>query len=188
METAKQRIKTADIVFIALFAALMAVCSWISIPTVIPFTLQTFGVFMAVGVLGGKRGTIAVLVYILLGAVGIPVFANFTGGPGALFGPTGGYIVGFLLSALVMWVMELIPGKKALVRILSMVVGLFVCYALGTVWFMVVYGRQTGPIGLAAALGMCVVPFIIPDLAKLVLAFILSGRLRKYVPVSRTDS
>lgn len=104
--------KTYDLVYIAVFAVLMAVCSWISVPTAVPFTLQTFAVFMAVGVLGGRRGTMSVALYIILGAVGVPVFAGMTGGIGILTGTTGGYIVGFLFSALVMWAMEKIPGKK----------------------------------------------------------------------------
>ena len=124
---AVQRSKTYDIVYIAVFAVIMAICSWISIPAAVPFTLQTFGVFIAAGVLGGKRGTLSVLVFILLGAVGIPVFANFSGGIGVLVGPTGGYIIGFLFSALVMWAMEKLPGKKSIMQIVSMVVGLVVC-------------------------------------------------------------
>ena len=79
--------KTYDLAYIAIFAVLIAICSWISIPMTVPFTLQTFGVFIAAGVLGGKRGTLSVLVFILLGAVGIPVFANFSGGIGVLVGP-----------------------------------------------------------------------------------------------------
>ena len=71
------KFRTIDLVFIAVCAALMAVCSWISIPTTVPFTLQTFAVFFAVYFLGGKKGTISVLIYILLGAVGVPVFAGF---------------------------------------------------------------------------------------------------------------
>lgn len=94
--TTMQQNKTRDIVFIGIFAALIAICSWISIPTTVPFTLQTMGVFTAVGLLGGKRGSLAVLVYILLGLVGLPVFAGFSGGVGVLFGTTGGYIIGFL--------------------------------------------------------------------------------------------
>ena len=82
METKKM--KTLDMVYIALFACLMAICAWISIPGQIPFTLQTMGVFLAVGLLGGKRGTVAVLVYILMGAVGLPVFSGFAGGLGKL--------------------------------------------------------------------------------------------------------
>lgn len=173
--------KTYDLVYIGVFAVLMAICSWISIPTAVPFTLQTFGVFMAVETLGGKRGTMAVLLYMLLGAVGIPVFAGMTGGIGILTGTTGGYIVGFLFSALVMWGMEKLPGKKSVIRILSMAVGLLVCYAFGTAWFMVVYTRTSGAVGLAAVLGWCVIPFIIPDMIKIVLAYGLSGKLKKYV-------
>ena len=176
------RSKTYDMAYIAIFAVLMAICSWISIPMAVPFTLQTFGVFMAVGVLGGKRGTFAVLIYILLGAVGVPVFAGFSGGIGVLLNTTGGYIVGFLFSALVMWGMETLWGKKPVVQIASMLVGLIVCYALGTIWFMVVYARNTGAVGLGTVLGWCVIPFIIPDLIKIALAFVLSRRLRTYVP------
>ena len=161
-------------VYIAVFAVLIAICSWISIPTTVPFTLQTFAVL-----LGGKRGSMAVLIYILLGAVGIPVFAGFSGGFGILLGQTGGYIVGFLFSALLMWLMEALLGKKTWVLGLSMVLGLIVCYAIGTVWFMVVYARNSGAVGLATVLGWCVIPFIIPDLIKIVLALALSKRLGK---------
>ena len=166
---AASRSKTYDIVYIAVFAVLMAVCSWISIPAQVPFTLQTFGVFVAVGVLGGKRGTLAVLVYILLGTV-----------VGALLGNSGGYIIGFLFSALVMWGIEKAFGRKPVVRIIGMVLGLIVCYAFGTAWFMVVYARTTGAVGLATVLGWCVIPFIIPDLVKIALAYIVSGKVRKY--------
>ena len=178
---AVQRSKTYDIVYIAVFAVIMAICSWISIPAAVPFTLQTFGVFIAVGVLGGKRGSLSVLVFILLGAIGSPVFANFSGGIGVLAGPTGGYIIGFLFSALLMWAMEKLPGKKSVMQIVSMIAGLSVCYAFGTVWFVIVYGRMNGPIGFTAALASCVVPFIIPDIIKIALAYVLSRKLRKYV-------
>ena len=97
---AATRSKTYDIVYIAVFAVIMAICSWISIPAAVPFTLQTFGVFVAVGVLGGKRGTLSILVFILLGAIGVPVFAGFSGGIGVLAGTTGGYIIGFLIVIL----------------------------------------------------------------------------------------
>ncbi|MGN0376149.1 MAG: biotin transporter BioY [Suilimivivens sp.] len=175
--------KTYDMVYIAVFAVLMAICSWISIPMTVPFTLQTFAVFLAVGVLGGKRGSMAVLIYILLGAVGIPVFAGFQGGIGVILGNTGGYIIGFIFSALVMWAMERLLGKKTWVLALSMVLGLIVCYAIGTVWFMVVYAKNSGAVGLATVLGWCVIPFIIPDLVKIVLALLLSKRLAKIIKI-----
>lgn len=177
VSTTSTKMRTVDMVYIALFAVLMAVCSWISIPAAVPFTMQTFGVFLAVAVLGGKRGTLAILVYLLLGAVGAPVFAGFSGGISALVGSTGGYIIGFLFLALVMWLMERLLGKKTWVLAVSMVLGLVVCYAFGTAWFMVVYARTTGAIGLWTALGWCVFPYIIPDLAKTALALMLSKRL-----------
>ena len=98
----KAKLSVRDMAYIAVFAVIMAVCSWISVPYVVPFTLQTFAVFLAVGVLGGKRGTLAVLIYILLGCVGLPVFAGFSGGIGVVLGSTGGYIVGFLSSSIIL--------------------------------------------------------------------------------------
>ena len=178
-----ERSRTYDIVYIGMFVVVMAICSWISIPMAVPFTLQTFGVFMAVLVLGGKRGTLAVLVYILAGAIGMPVFSGFKGGAGALLGSTGGYILGFLFTALVMWAIEKFFGNKPVVTIISMLVGLLVCYAFGTAWFMVVYARANGPVGLMTALGWCVFPFIIPDLVKIALAYVLSGQIRKVVQI-----
>lgn len=173
------RSKTYDIVYIALFAVLMAICSWISIPLTVPVTLQTFGVFIACIVLGGKRGTISVIVYILLGMVGIPVFAGFSGGLGILLGTTGGYIIGFIFSALVMWGFEKAFGKGIVVTAIAMVAALIVCYAFGTVWFMQVYAKNSGAIGVMTALGWCVFPFIIPDLAKMALALIVGRRVGK---------
>lgn len=129
-------------VYIAIFAVIIAVCSWISVPMVVPFTLQTFGVFCAVGLLGGKRGTLSVLIYVLLGAVGVPVFAGFSSGIGTLFGVTGGYIMGFIFTALIYWLITAIFGKKLWAIILGMVLGLLACYAFGTIWFMVVYAQK----------------------------------------------
>lgn len=169
--------KTYDLVYIALFAVLMAICSWISIPTVVPFTLQTFAVFLAVGVLGGRRGTVAILVYILLGAIGLPVFSGFKGGIGVLFNTTGGYIIGFLVSALLMWAFERLFGRSTPVLAISMILGLIVCYAFGTAWFMALYAQSSGPIELATVLGWCVIPFIIPDCIKIALALGLSRQL-----------
>lgn len=177
-----KNLKTLDLVYIAICAALIAVCTWISIPATVPFTLQTFAVFLAVGLLGGKKGSIAVLVYILLGAVGLPVFSGFSGGIGKLLGTTGGYIIGFLFAALAMWGLEKILSRKLWALAVSMVIGLIICYAFGTVWFMIVYMKNTGAVGLGTVLGWCVFPFIIPDLIKIALALGLSKTLRKVFP------
>ena len=178
---ARKRISVYDLVMVALFAALIAVCAWITIPGAVPFTLQTMGVFLAVGLLGGKRGTAAVLVYILLGAVGMPVFSGFSGGVGRLLGTTGGYIIGFLVAALAMWAMEAIFGRAKWVLPVSMLLGLLLCYAFGTAWFLVLYTQTKGAISVASVLSMCVVPFIIPDLLKIALALLLTSRLSKFI-------
>lgn len=176
-EMVRQRSKTYDMVYVGIFTVLIAICSWISIPMTVPFTLQTMGVFLTVGILGGRRGTLAVLVYILLGAIGVPVFAGFTGGIGVLISNTGGYIMGFLLSALLMWGMEKLFGKSNLVLAVSMVLCLLVCYTVGTIWFMMVYSANTGAVGIMTVLGWCVFPFIIPDIIKIVLALMLKNKL-----------
>lgn len=176
-----KKITTADIVVIALSAALIAVCSWISIPMTVPFTLQTFAVFTVAGLFGAKRGTLSVLVYILLGAVGVPVFAGFSGGIDKLLGLTGGYIVGFIFTALIVGIVSDKFEHKLVPMIISMLLGLIVCYAIGTVWFMVVYANTTGAIGLGSVLGMCVIPFIIPDCVKIAFAIAISNRVGKYV-------
>ena len=176
------KLKTKDLALCALFAALIAVCAWISIPATVPFTLQTFAIFAALGLLGGKSGTVAVAVYLLLGAIGVPVFAGFQGGIGALLGTTGGYLLGFLLTALIVWGMEARFGSKTGVFLLSAVLGMLVCYAFGTAWYLVVYARTKGAISLATALGWCVVPFLIPDAVKIALAVLLRGRLKRHIP------
>ena len=156
-----------DMVISALFAVLIAVCAWIAIPAAVPFTLQTMGLFLTMGLLGGRRAALTVTVYLLLGLIGIPVFSGFRGGLAMLAGITGGYLIGFLFAALVYW---LITAKRSVhfpTMILGMIAGLLVDYAFGTAWFMLFYARAYGAIGLSAALSMCVVPFIIPDLIKL---------------------
>lgn len=173
------RSKTYDMVYVGVFAVIIAICSWITIPSAVPFTMQTFAVFLAVGVLGGRRGSLAVLIYVLMGAIGLPVFHGFMGGIGIILGNTGGYIVGFILSALLMWGMEALLGRKAWAMTVSMLLGLLVCYAFGTVWFMVVYAENAGAVGLTAVLGWCVIPFIIPDVIKIALALFLSKRLAR---------
>ena len=126
--------------------------------------------------LGWKRGTLSVFVYILLGAVGVPVFAGMSGGVGILAGPTGGYIIGFLATALIVGFAADKWERKALPLTIAMILGILVCYAFGSVWFMVVMKW-----GVVETLMTCVVPFLIPDALKIVLAMVLSNRLSKVV-------
>lgn len=181
----KTFIRPVEAAYIALMVALMAICSWISIPMAVPFTLQTFAVFVAAGLLGVKRGVLAVVVYILLGAVGLPVFSNMQGGIGILMGQTGGYIVGFVfLAAIEGWVAQRFKGNYAALFI-SMIVGTAVCYAFGTAWFMQVYMSAKGPVGLMTVLGWCVFPFIIPDIAKMLLALVVIRRVAPHLHLDK---
>ncbi len=170
-----------DLVYISIGAALIAICSWISIPTAVPFTLQTFAVFFVLLLLGGERGTIATLIYILLGAIGVPVFAGFSGGIGILFGSTGGYIIGFLFTGLIYMLFSRVFKKSIVIKIAALVLGLAVCYAFGTAWFMHVYMQNNGEVGLLTVLGWCVFPFIIPDLIKMALAVVVAKRIEPVI-------
>ncbi|MBQ9302620.1 biotin transporter BioY [Butyrivibrio sp.] len=177
----RENSKVLDMVYMAISAALIAICSWISIPTAVPFTLQTFAVFFVLLLLGGERGTIATLVYVLLGAVGVPVFAGFSGGIGILLGSTGGYIIGFLFVGLIYILFEKFFKKNIVMKIVALVLGLAVCYAFGTAWFMHVYIKSSGEVGLLTVLGWCVFPFIIPDLIKMALAVVVAKRIEPVI-------
>ena len=166
-----------SMVYCSLFTVIIALCSYITIPVIIPFTLQTLGIFITLELLGGKKGTFSVLLYILLGAVGVPVFSGFRGGLGVLLSNTGGYIVGFLFLAFVYWLITTCLGRRLYARILGMLLGLLTCYAFGTFWFIWVYSDVNKISEMIPVLQICILPFIIPDIAKM----FLSLGLRKLV-------
>lgn len=177
--------KTRELAFTGILAALIAVCSWISIPTAVPSTLQTFAVFLTLGLLGGRLGTLAVTVYLLLGAVGLPVFAGFHGGLGAFLGATGGYLVGFLFTALTMWGAErwLENPPPSFSVPPSWVRSCATCSApSGTTRYT---PAPPGRVGMFTVLGWCVFPFLLPDAVKLALAWLLSRRLAPALRISR---
>lgn len=179
MTTSHSRLRTLDLAYIALFAVLIAISAWISIPFPVPFTLQTFAIILALMTLGGKRGFYAVLVYLLMGAAGLPVFSGFQGGFGMFMGATGGYLTGFLASA---FLYRIFTGKRETPSrtVIAALAGLLICYSIGTLWFSV--GYASGSVtGIYSALLLCVVPYVIPDLIKLTLAFALSRRLKQYL-------
>ena len=159
-------------VLASVFAALTAICAWLSIPIPpVAFTMQTFGLLLTLGVLGGKWGSISIWLYLLLGLVGLPVFSGFRFGAAALLDVTGGFLWGFALGAPVYWALE------KLGKIPAMVGFQLVCYGCGCWWFSV----YTGNTGFLAAALTCVVPYLIPDGIKLWLAYGLSKRLKKHI-------
>ena len=166
-------------VAVAMATAALCICSWLTVPFAVPFTMQTFGVFCALLLLGGRDGTLAIAVYLLLGAVGLPVFSGFRGGVGHLLGPTGGYLVGFLLGGLLYWLLE--PGmpKRRGLRVLALALGLLLCYAAGTAWFAAVAARNGEMRALWSILSLCVLPYVLPDAVKLALALFVCGRVKR---------
>ena len=189
-KSTKNRAFIYDLVLISVSAALITICSWISISLgPVPFTLQTLGILAVMLTVGGRRGTIAVLVYLALGAVGIPVFAGFKGGIMSFAGPTGGFLIGFVLSALVYWLLEKLILKKLMTTpvntwifgMLGSIVFEVIMYITGVIWFMTVYAAQTGPVGVATVMGWCVIPFIIPDIVKMAAAVIIGERASKLI-------
>ena len=167
---------------VAMNVALITICSWISIPYVISFTMQTFAIFLISALFSWKVSILSVLAYILLGMVGVPVFTGFRAGAAAILGTTGGYIVGFLFTALIVSLGIRALGRKPWVMIVSMLAGLFVCYAFGTAWYMVLYIRNNGAASLTSVLFACVFPFILPDCVKILLATFLARRIYPHLP------
>ena len=175
--------KTKDVCLIALFSAIIVICSLITIPSAIPFTLQTFAVFLCLNILGAKKGLCSIIIYILLGIVGLPVFSGFNGGFGALLNVTGGYIIGFVFSALTFWVVTLIFKKKQnnFINIIASFLGLIICYVFGTLWYVLLFIKNGESISFATVLAICVLPFIVPDILKVLLSLAISEKVKKYL-------
>ena len=175
----KENQKVRRMVLCALFAALTAVCSQIAVPMPggVPINLALFSVYMAGTLLGPVWGTASQLVYVLLAAVGVPVLAGFSGGPAVLFGKTGGYVLGYLLAALIVGGLSHKWERNVPQLAIAMVLGCAGCYVLGTIWFMVITGAS-----LANAMVWCVLPFLPGDAVKIVLAVILTRQLDRRLP------
>ena len=176
-QQSKPYMKPIHLVLCALFAALTAVLSQIAINLgPVPFNLATFSVLTAGAVLGKKLGAFSQLVYVLLGAVGVPVFSLFRGGLAMLVGPTGGYLVGYVLGAFVVGLLAERLGHKIHWLVVAMLGGFVTYMTLGTVWFMILTKNS-----LSQALALCVVPFLLGDSLKIAVAAVLSSRLRPLV-------
>lgn len=166
--------KTRELALCALFAALNAILSQISIPIgPVPINLAHISTFLAAGLLGAKYGALSQVIFVLLGAVGLPVFSGFSGGLGRLAGPTGGYIIAYVFTAFLSGLLidRLGTSRKALFP--AIYAGWILTYAFGTLWYA--FSTHTG---LIASLLICVVPFLPGDLAKTFLSVELIKRLR----------
>ena len=156
----------------ALFAALMAVSAWLSIPLPpVRFTLQTLAMLLALGLLGGKWGSVSIGLYLLLGVVGLPVFSGFRSGIGAMLDATGGFLWGFSLGGLGYWLAERL-GKLP-----AMIFFLLIAYSCGALWFLI-YAPGSG---FWAAVTVCVLPYLLPEGVKLLLANMLVKRIQRNI-------
>ncbi len=170
--------KTKQLAYIALGAAVIALSAWLTIPAAVPFTMQTMAILTVAGLLGAKLGSASVGVYLLLGAVGAPVFSGFRGGIHVLLGATGGYLIGFLFAAMLTgWVAQHV--RRAWQLAFGMVGSMVILYAFGTLWYALLYANG----GVCAILLTCVVPFLLPDALKLLLALLLVRRIRRNISI-----
>ncbi len=164
-----------DLVYMALCVALNAVCAWITFPSALPFTLQTFSVFFTLLFLGDFRGSIAVSVYLLLGLVGVPVFSGFRGTE-AFFEASGGYLAAFFVVG---WIFPLfLKIKSRFSQGIVCALSLLFCYCFGTLWLVFVVGTAKS-YSFVPLLTTFVLPYLLPDCAKIVLAFCLNRILKK---------
>ena len=171
----KGKFSTQDITLSAIAVVVIVLCSWLSVPTAVPFTMQSFGVILISVVLGRRQALWALLGYCLLGMIGLPVFAGFRSGIAVLAGPTGGYILG--LFAFPFIIGSFSEGKQGKYQFFAAFSGLLVMYIVGTLWYSIVYTK--GDVGILPALSMCVLPFIIPDIIKCILALICAKKIKK---------
>ena len=170
-----QRIRTKQMVLIALMTAVTCVLGPLSIPlpfSPVPISLTNFAIFLAIFVLGMKNGTISFIIYLLLGAVGVPVFSSFRGGLQVLAGPTGGYLIGFIFLALIMGFALDHFDRKLVPTIIGMIIGMAVCYAFGTVWL-----AKLLSLSFKEGLMMGVIPYLAGDVAKIIIAAIVGPKL-----------
>ena len=160
----KEQISIKTMALIAIFSAITCILAPFSLPIgPVPISLTNLVIYFSLYVIGTWKGTASYVIYLLIGLVGLPVFSGFTGGPGKLFGPTGGYLIGFIPLAIIAGIFIDKFYSKWYLCLVGMILGTVVCYAFGTAWFMIVYARSAGSIGLMTALGWCVIPFIIVD-------------------------
>ena len=168
--------KTYDITMTALMAAVTCILAPLSIPIgPVPISFTNLAIYLSLYLFGCKKGTVSYLIYLLMGLVGLPVFSGFTGGPAKLAGPTGGYIIGFIIMAVIAGLV-IDNCHKSWIQFVGMIVGTIICYLFGTIWFCIVADYT-----FKAALAVCVIPFIPADLVKMIIAMIIGPMIKKRI-------
>lgn len=170
----KEQNRTKDVILTGMFAAVLAVLSQLSVPmpSGVPVTLQTFAVALTAYVLGWKKGAAATAVYILLGAVGVPVFANFSGGFGVILGSTGGFIWGFLFMVVLAGAGMQQENRGLLILLGAL--GLAACHLLGTLQFMAVMHM-----GFGESFVLVSAPYLLKDAVSMIAAYFIALAVRR---------
>lgn len=189
--------KTMQIAEVGLMSAVLCVLAPFTIPvpvSPVPLSLATFAVYLAATLLGAKKGMFSILIYLLLGLAGLPVFSGFSGGAGVLLGPTGGYLIGYIPCGLLTgWLVERDASwkrrekssgkkkektchrKRMVWNFFAMFLGTLSCYLFGTAWFLAVMEGYT----VSQAVLLCVVPYLFLDMVKMMLAAYLAVPVKK---------
>ena len=169
---------TRDITFAAVGIALLAVSAWVTVPLgPVPFTLQTMALAFVLVAMSPRQATIAVVLYLVLGGIGLPLFAGMKGGVAALFGPTGGFLVGFAVAAIVAWVVRRIASDTPARDVVICALMIVCSYTIGWAWLMTSTGMSAG-----AAFAAACAPFIVPDVVKCAAGIVLARAVRHAVP------
>ena len=175
--TEKRKITTQQMALVAIMTALTCILAPFSLPIgPVPISLTNLVIYFSLYLLGWKLGTLSYVIYLLIGLVGVPVFSGFTAGPAKLFGPTGGYLIGFIPMAIIAGIVIDKYTEKWLLCLLARIVGTIVCYALGTAWL-----AYEAKMDMMAALWAGVIPFIPGDLVKMALAILIAPKIRAQV-------
>ncbi len=174
------REKIRSMCFVSLGSVFVTLCAWLTLPATVPFTAQTFAVALILSVLGGKRGTVSLVLYLSMGALGLPVFSGFLGGAGILLGKTGGYLLGFFVWGVAYWLVTL-RSQKAWSSLAGNMIGQILCYISGTVWYVSFYLTSVSTSGIVAVMAECVFPFLAADALKIILAHFVAKKLKNQI-------
>ncbi len=175
----KRNDKVKNMILIALFSTMMCLGAWLHFPSVIPATMQTFVVFCSLGILGSKSTFFVLVIYTMLGSVGLPVFSGFTGGVGALIGPTAGFLWGFFLGVPAFYLTEKYLKNKKYGLYIGYIIYIILHYIPGALWYCYFTLGELNISGILSSSAVTVLPFIVPDTVKMLLAVFTVKRLGK---------
>ena len=170
-----------DIVLISLSTILITISAWIEIPFIVPFTLQILAIFIITGLFKFRVSFLSVVIYIIMGIIGIPVFSGFQGGIGVLMTYTGGFLLGFIFIPIVYNIINKVIINKNFSLVISFIISLIIIYLIGSIWFYIVYTNKNNNVNFIDCIVISVLPFIIPDVFKLFISIILINKLSNII-------